>query len=1562
MTSSLKATRPNRLTENETLTSFEDWRNQIEFFLSQDRDLANFLNPDVTWVQTALKIQHRGLENGAKLLHLNRFLGIIASLAPPLLHGDIVNDTTSLVSIYTIIRSYYQLAPSESTFIKFNEIKRELNGTDLERPQHLYLRLRQFIRDNLLTKNSNLRHDDHLPTEDEILSPTTERLIVLRWLELLHPSLPKHISNVFSHELQNQTLKDIQPLIVSQIDSLLNDIAQKEENVSLISDCVEDVNIQRINNRSISRNRFSHFQNSHNQKYSAGRFRPSSKIKKCNICKAANEPFIGHDANECPYIDPNKKRDFNKVYQLECEENDEYDNHKFASKTVLPDTHNVNTNDSTMATSSRVQVCQSPTIDLYYKNSKLKVTLDSGATASLITESVCKSAGIPILPANQRAIQADGQSYLPVVGEINVDLNFEAIPPLHLTALVVPKLGSEVLAGMPFLMSNQIIINTPKSIITIHNKYDVNFTPLGHGKNSIIRSPINRVLFPGDTIHLPIPDEFIECKEFSVEPRTEFKESWPEPSIIKNEQPTFSVSNTTDLPITVKRNQVLAQIRSLYSDDELNAIKINHTPLHSTQTTASNYLDINVDPQNHLHPQQKKQFRDINKKYKGVFKENFQVYNGKSGNIKFVVNFEPTLPPPTKGRLPTYNSNNLRLLQEKFDELESLGVLARPEDLGISVVHTSPSFLVKKPKGGHRLVTSFVELNKFIKPLPTKLTSTDETLRITAQWKYIIVSDLKSAFFQIEVKEESIKWLGTVSPYKGIRVYTRAAMGLRNSSEYLDEILTRVLGDLISRQIVVKIADDLIIGANTVDELLSNYIEVLQHLQENNLSLAAGKTLICPRSLNLLGWVWKEGTLEIDPHKINPLKTCSKPSTVKQLRSFIGSYKALSKCIPNFSCFISPLEDVVAGKESNSKIEWTDKLLKHFTNSQNALDTAKIITLPTPKDQLIITTDASHQAIGATMFVLRGKTKLISGFFSAKLSKTQLKWTPCEIEALAIRCALRHFSPYIRESKFETKVFTDSKPCVQAVNKLKRGEFSLSSRLSTFLMTFNEMKVSLYHISGETNLISDFVSRNPIDCENENCQVCKFLFAESEITVQSSNTEDIVSGKFKMPFTNTVSWKNAQKGDNDLRRVYSHLSVGTRPGKKERNLKNVRRYLQHLTIAESGLLIYRKSNPFYPTFDTIAVPQSLLCGLINALHIKLNHPTKTQLKKVWHRYFFALDADKVIDECTEFCHLCNSLKPIPKELFEQSTSEIPQTLGEYFFADILKRAGQCILVVREVLSSFTVATIVNNERAETLREGLIVLTNPIRMSTPITVRVDEAPAFQSLSKCRILNELGISVTIGRTKNPNKNAVVDKAINELEKEIKRIVFEEKPINLSTLSIAVRSLNNKIRFNGLSSREILYQRDQFTGKQLDFQDKTLSLKRKDLREKGHYPSALNKSKGGEPASKYFCNIGDLVHIKSEGDKHNIRNFYLVTDINKEFIAIQKFVGNQLRSKRYLVKSDEIFPAAKIMFRKESQLLSEDSNFEEQFEPEVQPLRRSTRNRKPPSWLNNDTYDLS
>ena len=103
-------------------------------------------------------------------------------------------------------------------------------------------------------------------------------------------------------------------------------------------------------------------------------------------------------------------------------------------------------------------------------------------------------------------------------------------------------------------------------------------------------------------------------------------------------------------------------------------------------------------------------------------------------------------------------------------------------------------------------------------------------------------------------------YLGTITPFKGVRLYARAAMGMPGSSEWLDELCSRVLGDLLMRRIVLVIADDMYVGANTVTELLCYWEELLAALSKNNLVLSASKTIIAPVSTVILGLVWNSGT------------------------------------------------------------------------------------------------------------------------------------------------------------------------------------------------------------------------------------------------------------------------------------------------------------------------------------------------------------------------------------------------------------------------------------------------------------------------------------------------------------------------------------------------------------------------------------------------------------------------------------------------------------------------------------------------------------------------------
>ena len=106
-------------------------------------------------------------------------------------------------------------------------------------------------------------------------------------------------------------------------------------------------------------------------------------------------------------------------------------------------------------------------------------------------------------------------------------------------------------------------------------------------------------------------------------------------------------------------------------------------------------------------------------------------------------------------------------MHRKFDELENQGVFAHPESLGVTAEYLHPSFLVKKTSGGFRLVTAFAEVGRYSKPQSSLMPDVDSTLRSIARWKYLITSDLTSAFYQIPLSK-SMKYCRVATPYRGV--------------------------------------------------------------------------------------------------------------------------------------------------------------------------------------------------------------------------------------------------------------------------------------------------------------------------------------------------------------------------------------------------------------------------------------------------------------------------------------------------------------------------------------------------------------------------------------------------------------------------------------------------------------------------------------------------------------------------------------------------------------------------------------------------------------------------
>ena len=305
--------------------------------------------------------------------------------------------------------------------------------------------------------------------------------------------------------------------------------------------------------------------------------------------------------------------------------------------------------------------------------------------------------------------------------------------------------------------------------------------------------------------------------------------------------------------------------------------------------------------------------------------------------------------------------------------------------------------------------------------------------------------------------------------------------------------------------------------------------------------------------------MWSKGHILVSPHKVSPIVTATPPKTVRGLRSWIGAFRHLKPCLPHHATLLNDLEAVTAGQESNTRIQWSDVLLQSFSQAQSALQGLKSITVPRPEDKLIITNDgAVTKGIGAVLYILRDDKMLLGGFFSAKLKPHQMKWLPCEVEALAISSSVQHWASYIVENTNTTQILTDSRPCIQAFAKLCRGEYSHSARVTTFLSTLSRYAISLQCIQGSVNLPADYQSRNPAECVEQSCQVCKFVSDSATSTVFNISVSDILQGDCPMPFMSPMAWKSSQQDCPALRRVYSYLSQGTRPNHKDNKIRDVK--------------------------------------------------------------------------------------------------------------------------------------------------------------------------------------------------------------------------------------------------------------------------------------------------------------------------------------------------------------------------------------------------------------------
>ena len=137
--------------------------------------------------------------------------------------------------------------------------------------------------------------------------------------------------------------------------------------------------------------------------------------------------------------------------------------------------------------------------------------------------------------------------------------------------------------------------------------------------------------------------------------------------------------------------------------------------------------------------------------------------------------------------------------------------------------------------------------------------------------------------------------------------------------------------------------DDILIFAKTKEELRQITKLVLEKLRENDLFLKAKKCEFKKTKVDYLGIIIEEGRISMDPIKLAGIQEWPTPTTVKQVRSFLGFGNFYQKFISHYSDLAKPLTDLT---KKDRKFEWTKDCQQVFNNLKKQFTEELVLQMP----------------------------------------------------------------------------------------------------------------------------------------------------------------------------------------------------------------------------------------------------------------------------------------------------------------------------------------------------------------------------------------------------------------------------------------------------------------------------------------------------------------------------------------------------------------------------------------------------------------------------------------
>ena len=116
--------------------------------------------------------------------------------------------------------------------------------------------------------------------------------------------------------------------------------------------------------------------------------------------------------------------------------------------------------------------------------------------------------------------------------------------------------------------------------------------------------------------------------------------------------------------------------------------------------------------------------------------------------------------------------------------------------------------------------------------------------------------------------------------------------------------MNQVLHRFLNRFIVVYF-DDILVYSNNNEEDIQHLRKLFQVLTETEMYINPKKCTFLPKEIVFLGFLIKEGKIDMEPKKVEAIHTWPAPTSIKEVQPFLVLASFYRKFMRNFSSIVA---------------------------------------------------------------------------------------------------------------------------------------------------------------------------------------------------------------------------------------------------------------------------------------------------------------------------------------------------------------------------------------------------------------------------------------------------------------------------------------------------------------------------------------------------------------------------------------------------------------------------------------------------------------------------------